>query len=167
MPVTVRPAEDAEHESVGELTVAAYAAGGFVDADSDYAGVLRNAAARAGSAELYVAEVDGALAGTVTFCPEGSPFCEVAGDGEGEFRMLAVLPTARRNGVAQALVGACIERAQELGYRALVLSSMRAQREAHCLYEKLGFERTPRLDWSPVEGVELLAYRLDLRETPA
>ncbi len=162
MPVTVRPAHDAEHARVGELTYEAYSSGGFVDADSDYAGVLRNAAARAGSAELYVAEVEGALVGTVTFCPQGSAFCELAGNGEGEFRMLGVLPGARRQGVARALVGACVERARELGYSALVLSSMRAQLEAHRLYEKLGFRRTPDLDWSPVDGVDLLAYRLDL-----
>jgi ribosomal protein S18 acetylase RimI-like enzyme len=162
MPVTVRPAHDAEHARVGELTYEAYAAGGFVDADSGYADVLRNAAARAGSAELYVAEVDGALVGTVTFCPQGSAFCELAVDGEGEFRMLAVLPQARRQGVARALVGACVERARELGYSALVLSSMPSQTEAHRLYEKLGFRRTPDLDWSPVEGVDLVAYRLDL-----
>lgn len=162
MPVIVRPAHDAEHTRVGELTYEAYAAGGFVDADSDYAAVLRNASARAGSAELYVADVDGALVGTVTFCPQGSAFCELAGDGEAEFRMLAVLPEAQRQGVARALVGACIERAHELGYAALVLSSMPSQTDAHRLYEKLGFRRTPDLDWSPVEGVDLLAYRLDL-----
>lgn len=162
MPVTVRPAHDAEHARVGELTYEAYAAGGFVDADSDYADVLRNAAARAGSAELYVAEADGALVGTVTFCPPGSAFCELAGDGEGEFRMLAVLPEARRQGVARALVGACIERARELGHSALVLSSMPSQTEAHGLYEALGFRRTPDRDWSPVAGVDLLAFRLDL-----
>jgi GNAT superfamily N-acetyltransferase len=162
MPVTVRPAHDAEHARVGELTYEAYAAGGFVDGDSDYAEVLRNAAARAGSAELYVAEADGALAGTVTFCPQGSAFCELAADRDREFRVLAEMPEARRQGVAQALVGACIERARELGYSALVLSSMPSQTEAHRLYAKLGFVRTPDLDWSPVPGVDLLAYRLDL-----
>lgn len=162
MPVTVRPARDAEHARVGQLTYEAYAAGGFVDAGSDYADVLRNAAARAASAELYVAEVDGAPVGTVTFCPKGSAFREVAEDDEGEFRMLAVLPEARRQGVARALVGACIERARELGYAGLVLSSLTDQTEAHRLYAELGFTRTPRRDWSPVPGVDLLVYRLDL-----
>jgi ribosomal protein S18 acetylase RimI-like enzyme len=162
MTVTVRPAHDGELAEVGEITVAAYVGDGFVDADDDYAAHLRNAGARAGAAELYVAELGGHLVGTVTFCPEGSAFSELARDGEGEFRMLAVLPEARRRGVAAALVGTCVERSRELGYRALVLSSMPAQTDAHRLYERLGFRRTPDLDWSPVDGVDLVAYRLDL-----
>jgi ribosomal protein S18 acetylase RimI-like enzyme len=163
MPVTVRPAHDSELGEVGDLTVEAYAADGFVDADGDYAGQLRNAAARAGAAELYVAEDgNGDVVGTVTFCPQGSPFAELARDDEGEFRMLAVLPRARRAGVAEALVGACVERSRELGYDALVLSSMTEQVDAHRLYERLGFRRTPELDWSPVDGVDLLAFRLDI-----
>ncbi len=162
MTITVRPAHDSELGSIGDLTFAAYAADGLVDADHDYAGRLRDAGARAGGAELYVAETGGSLSGTVTFCPEGSPFVELARDGEGELRMLAVLPRARRRGVAAALVGLCVERSRELGYHALVLSSMREQASAHRLYERLGFRRTPELDWSPVDGVELLAFRLDL-----
>jgi ribosomal protein S18 acetylase RimI-like enzyme len=76
--------------------------------------------------------------------------------------MLAVSPDARRRGVAGALVGVCIERARELGYAALVLSSLPDQRPAHQLYQRLGFRRTPHLDWSPAPGVDLLAFRLDL-----
>jgi hypothetical protein len=33
---------------------------------------------------------------------------------------------------------------------------------AHRIYERLGFTRIPERDWSPVPGVDLLAYRLDL-----
>jgi ribosomal protein S18 acetylase RimI-like enzyme len=163
MPLVVRPGRDHELAAVGELTFEAYAAEGFVDDADGYAAHLRDAAARARDAELYVAELDGEVAGTVTFCTHGSAWCELARDGEGEFRMLAVAPTARRRGVAAALVGACVERSRELGHVALVLSSMPSQAPAHRLYERLGFRRTPRLDWSPGPGVDLLAFRLDLR----
>jgi ribosomal protein S18 acetylase RimI-like enzyme len=162
MTILVRPARDDELATVGELTYQAYAAEGFIGAGDAYAEQLRDAARRAGEAELYVAELGGDLAGTVTFCPEGSAWCEVATVGEGEFRMLAVAPAARRQGVAAALTGACVERARELGYQALVLCSMSSQRPAQRLYERLGFRRTPALDWSPVPGVDLLAFRLDL-----
>jgi ribosomal protein S18 acetylase RimI-like enzyme len=73
-----------------------------------------------------------------------------------------VHPRARRRGVAAALVGACVERSRELGYRALVLSSLPVQQPAHRVYERLGFRRTPDLDWSPADNVELLAFRLEL-----
>jgi ribosomal protein S18 acetylase RimI-like enzyme len=162
MTVTVRPAHEEEFSLVGELTYAAYAADGFIRSQDGYAAHLRDAATRAAQAELYVAELDDEVAGTVTFCPQGSAFAELAQVGEGEFRMLAVAPQARRRGVAEALVSLCVERSRELGYDALVLSSMTGQTDAHRLYERLGFRRTPDLDWSPAEGVELLAFRLEL-----
>lgn len=162
MAVLVRPAHVSEYAAVGELTFSAYAEGGFITESDDYAGHLRDAEARAGGAELYVAELDGSLAGTVTFCPEGSALRELAGPGEGEFRMLAVASLARRRGVAAALVGACQERSRELGYHAVVLCSMHVQVDAHRLYRRLGFRRVPDLDWSPVPGVELLGFRLEL-----
>ncbi|MGH3444905.1 MAG: GNAT family N-acetyltransferase [Nocardioidaceae bacterium] len=162
MTVLVRPAHAGQYAAIGELTFTAYATGGFVTESDGYAAHLRDAGARAGGAELYVADVGGSLAGTVTFCPEGSAYRELAGPGEGEFRMLAVASEARRQGVAAALVGACEERSRELGYHAIVLCSMRSQTDAHRVYARLGFRRVPDLDWSPVPGVELLGFRLDL-----
>jgi ribosomal protein S18 acetylase RimI-like enzyme len=165
MTVLVRPVHAAELPDVGELTLEAYAADGFVGEDDAYVDRLRDAPTRAREAEVYVAELPGrpgALAGTVTFCPQGSPWCELARPGEGEFRMLAVAPDARRRGVAAALVSVCVERSRELGYAAVVLSSMPVQQSAHRLYERLGFRRTPGLDWSPHADVDLLAFRRDL-----
>jgi GNAT superfamily N-acetyltransferase len=98
----------------------------------------------------------------VTFCAPGSPWCELARPDEAEFRMLAVAPDARRRGAAQALVQRCVERARELRCTAVVLSSLPTQLAAHRLYGRLGFRRTPDLDWSPQAGVDLLAFRLDL-----
>jgi ribosomal protein S18 acetylase RimI-like enzyme len=164
MSLVIRPAHDEELTAVGTLTLDAYAADGFVAADSPYAEDLRDAASRAREAELYVAlDEGGALLGTVTYCPEGSDWQEVAGEHEGEFRMLAVAPGARRRGVAEAMVRLCVERSEELGYDAVVLSSMPTQRAAQRIYERIGFRRTPELDWRPRPEIELLAFRLDLK----
>ena len=165
MTVHVRPAHTSELADIGELTAAAYTADGLLPDDDPYLEHLRDATTRAHEAELYVAVLEDrpdTVAGTVTFCPQGSPWAELARPGEGEFRMLAVATAARRRGVAQALVGACLQRSRELGYLAVVLGSLPAQEPAHRIYERLGFRRTPDLDWSPVEGVDLLAFRLDL-----
>jgi ribosomal protein S18 acetylase RimI-like enzyme len=171
MTITVRPVHTSELVAVGELTVRAYAADGFVGAEDGYAHQLRDVATRAREAEVYVAalpESPGVIAGTVTFCPQGSPWCQLAQPDEGEFRMLAVAPEARRRGAAEALVGVCVERALELGYTAVVLSTLPEQRTAHRLYERLGFGRAPELDWSPHEKVTLVGYRLELaRFAPA
>jgi ribosomal protein S18 acetylase RimI-like enzyme len=164
MTVTVRPAHTSELPEIGELTVSAYTVDGFIDGDAGYAAHLRDAVTRAREAELYVAVLEDlpGIAGTVTFCPQGSPWAELAQPGEGEFRMLAVAPQARRRGVAEALVGLCLERSRELGYSAVVLSSLPVQESAHRIYSRLGFRRTPELDWFPQETIELLAFRREL-----
>jgi ribosomal protein S18 acetylase RimI-like enzyme len=108
--------------------------------------------------------VDGAgtLLGTVTIAPPGSPWSQVAAADELEFRMLGVASAARGRGVGEALTRRVIDRAVELGLRGVTLSSSVEMAAAHRLYERLGFYRTPNLDWSPRPGVALVTYRLDL-----
>ena len=157
--ITVRPAHTDELAEVGELTVRAYT-DSLLSAEDGYVQHLRDAATRANEAELYVALLHGDLAGTVTFCPQGSRWSEIARPGEGEFRMLAVDPAHRRQGVAEALVGVCLERSRELGYDGVVLSSLEVKAPAQRIYQRLGFTRDPDRDWSPVEGVDLIAFVL-------
>ena len=160
MTIIVRPAHTSELADIGELTVEAYTE--FMVPDDGYAHRLRDAVTRAREAELYVALAGDSLAGTVTFCPQGSPWGELAQPGEGEFRMLAVRPSARGGGIAQALVSVCLERSRELGYHAIVLSTLPEMAAAHRLYERLGFHRLPERDWSPEDGVDLIAFYLTL-----
>jgi predicted thioesterase/ribosomal protein S18 acetylase RimI-like enzyme len=159
--VVVRRATPADHDAIGELTVAAYA--DFTDGPEDgYIDHLRDAARRDREAELWVAERDGEILGTVTLTPEGSAWRETAQQGEGEFRMLAVSPAARRQGVGETLTQLVIDRFRELGAHAVVLSSLDEMTAAHRVYERLGFRRVPERDWSPQPGVNLIAFRLDL-----
>lgn len=150
-----------ELDDVGDLTVEAYAPFTLGPADP-YVARLRDARSRDREAELWVAAEGDRLLGTVTYCPPGSPWRELAGDDEGEFRMLAVAPDAQGRGVGAALVGLCDERASLHGASAMVLSSLRGMREAHRVYERLGYTRRPELDWEPVPGVHLIAYRKEL-----
>ena len=160
MSITVRPAHTSELADIGALTVEAYTE--FMVPDDGYEHHLRDAVTRAREAELYVAVAGDSLAGTVTFCPQGSRWCEIGQPGEGEFRMLAVRPSARGGGIAEALVSVCLERSRELGYHAVVLSTLPDMAAAHRLYQRMGFRRLPERDWSPVEGVDLIAFRLSL-----
>jgi ribosomal protein S18 acetylase RimI-like enzyme len=160
--VTIRPAREDELGVVGELTINAYHADGF-ETSGEYALKLADARPRAEQAELLVAVDDtDTVLGTVTVAPPGSPWAQVSGPDELEFRMLAVAPSARGRGVGEALTRRVIERAEELGLRAVTLSSSPNMVVAHRLYERLGFRRTPEADWSPVPGVDLITYRLDL-----
>lgn len=164
MTFAIRRADPADFERIGELTVQAYAEDGHIPAGSAYAATLADAASRAAQAELWVAvdEEAGTVLGTVTFAPPGSPYLEVAGPREGEFRMLAVAHDARGLGVGAALVQHVINRARELELDGLAMSTQPTMLSAHRIYQRLGFERTPERDWSPVPGVELLTYRLAL-----
>lgn len=152
-------------DEVGRLTVAAYVPV-YVAADDDYAAHLADAAGRHEAAEVVVArqgelgETDEPVVGTVTFCPPGSSFREIARDDEGEMRMLAVDPRARGRGVGQALVEHCLTATRELGLSGVRISTLAGMTSAHRLYERLGFERAPDDDWSPVAHVQLLAYAL-------
>lgn len=163
MEFSVRRAAESELADVGRITVEAYRDDGFLAEDHDYLDELADAGIRARDAEVWVAVDDSGVLGSVTFCPVGSPFAEVAEAGEGEFRMLGVARRARRRGIGEALVRRCVERSEELGYDAVVMSSMAEMATAHRVYERLGFRRLPERDWSPVEGVDLLAFTRSLR----
>jgi ribosomal protein S18 acetylase RimI-like enzyme len=162
--VRIRRAEPRDHAAIGEVTVAAYA--GLAEADeAGYVDKLRDAAARDREAELWVATVsdtDDTVLGTVTVCHDGSPWREIGRGDEGEFRMLAVAPDARGRGVGAALVELCLNSFREVGAPRVVLSTLPAMHAAHRLYERHGFVRAPDRDWSPVPGVDLVAYELDL-----
>lgn len=156
----IREARPDEFATAGELTASAYIADGFVSADDAYVDELRDAASRAVEAELLVAvdRTSGAVVGTVTTCPDGSPFREIARDDEGEFRMLAVAKSARGDGVGEALVRAVLARAHTVGKRAVAMSSAAKMTTAHRLYGRLGFTRDASRDWNPLPEVSLLAF---------
>ncbi len=159
--LVVRRATPADHEAVGEATVAAYAE--FTTGPDDgYIERLRDAAKRDREAELWVAERDGVVLGSVTIALPGSPWREIGAEDEGEFRMLAVSPSARRQGVGDALMHLVMDRFRGLGFRAVVLSSLAEMTSAHRIYERYGFTRIPERDWSPQAGVDLLAFTADL-----
>lgn len=160
MTTDIRQALPEEYDAVGELTVAAYDHDGFVP--GDYAMTLRAAADRAAKAELWVAADETGLLGTITYCPPGSVYREIAQANEGEFRMLGVAGRARGLGIGTALTERCIERTRELDLPRLVLSTAVYMQAAHRIYERLGFQRLPERDWTPVPGVDLYAYELNL-----
>jgi ribosomal protein S18 acetylase RimI-like enzyme len=163
---TVRRPRPEALATVGELTVQAYQADGYLSHDPDgggYGSELRDAASRAEQAELLVAVDSGdTVLGSVTVARPGTRYAELCRDGELEFRMLAVAASARRRGVGEVLCRAVVDRAHELGAERVVLCTMEAMTTAHRLYERLGFRRVPERDWVPVPGLTLIAYVLEL-----
>lgn len=150
------------------MTVAGYEADGHLTRadgtyDHEYAAWIGDVAGRADDSEVLVA-VDGKhLVGTVTWCPHGSAFAQLARQPfQAEFRTLSVDPRARGRGVGRALVEACVDRARRAGLTEVLLCSLTEMTTAHRLYRSMGFARRPELDWTPVPGAHLWGFALAL-----
>lgn len=158
----VRAARPEDLASAGAVVADAYRADG-VGGDGDYLEEVADAGGRAEDGEVLVAlDDDGRVLGSVTYTRHGTPLAELSRPGEAEFRMLGVAPEARGRGVGEALVNACIDRARQDRAAALVLCTQDVSAAAHRLYVRLGFDRRPDLDWTPLPGVDLRGYALPL-----
>jgi ribosomal protein S18 acetylase RimI-like enzyme len=95
-------------------------------------------------AEIFVAELDGAIAGAVSlwFRPRLNWTTPEAWVPD-----LYVDDAFRRRGAARALLDACVQAARERGCHCLVLASGHHRAEAHQLYEGYGFTHSARAYW--------------------
>lgn len=162
--VEVVAPEDADLVAAcGALVAAVYGGEQLLEDEDGYLGTVADALPRAREAVLLAALDGDRLLGTTTYARASTPWAELAGPGEAEMRMLAVAPDVRGRGVGRLLTRACVERAREEGCERFVLSSGPRMVGAHAMYEGMGFDRSPERDWSPVPGVDLRTYRLQLQ----
>lgn len=117
-------------------------------------------------AEQVVAELGGAVVGTALLYPAGSRFAGPDGVGVAfewpEARLLAVAPAARGKGVGAAIIRECIRRAAAAGADSITLHTTDFMPVAMGMYERMGFERAPELDFRPAPDVLVKGYRLAL-----
>ncbi|MEV8450281.1 GNAT family N-acetyltransferase, partial [Streptomyces parvus] len=108
MDLTIRAAEPAEYAVLGGIIAEAYLGDDLLDGPQDpYLLKLQAVEQRAVEAEVLVAlDADGAVLGGVTYAAPGTPWRDIAGPDEAEFRMLAVARAGRGRGVGEALVRA-------------------------------------------------------------
>ena len=122
---------------------------------------------RAAESDLLLAERERNILGCVSYFPPG-PKTSYPSDGTSErwpkswsaFRLLGVHPDAQGLGVGRLLTDACIARARDDGAVALGLHTTAPMTVARAMYERLGFERTPRYDFRPGPEVLVEAYGL-------
>ncbi len=115
-------------------------------------------------AQQIVAEREGIIVGSVLLYPPGTAFST---PDEGpltcpEVRLLAVAPEVRGQGIGTALMQECIRRARSLGASCLNLHTTDMMQVAKQMYERIGFVRSPELDFYPDPNVIVKAYRLNL-----
>ena len=115
-------------------------------------------------AQHIVAEKEGVILGSVLLYPPGTAFSTPE---EGpltcpEVRLLAVAPEARGQGIGTALMEECIRRTHQLGAVCLNLHTTDMMQVAMRMYERMGFVRTPEMDFHPDPSITIKAYRLEL-----
>lgn len=150
-----------DFDRIAELTIGVYVGGGL--ASEDYTPELADVAGRAGRSELLVVRgPDGRVVGSVALVLASDFERATVSDAEAAFRMLVVDPAVQGQGIGELLVTACLDRARAAGKRRMVLSTGELMTTAHRLYQRLGFTRLPERDWTPVPGVDLQVYGLEL-----
>jgi ribosomal protein S18 acetylase RimI-like enzyme len=160
--VLIRQAEEGDAAAVAALWTEAYTARGPGGRSTPYERGEFLESLRSGG--VHVAEWDGVVAGVVVVYPPGTDGRAIAGEGEAELSRLAVGAGTRGRGVGRRLVELCGDRARALGAKAIVLWSRPYQRDAHRLYESLGYRRAPQRDSADADG-ERLVFVLELAET--
>jgi ribosomal protein S18 acetylase RimI-like enzyme len=145
--IEVRPARPHEYGQAGQVTLSAWQPWTSEDdpAWKRFAEPIADVAARAKIAPVFVALVDGRIAGSVTLelnqrIPDDHHSAPLA-PGEAHLRMLGVGPEFHRLGIAKALIRKCIIVAREQGKTRVTVNTSHENVVAQALYESLGFTR--------------------------
>jgi predicted N-acetyltransferase YhbS len=164
----IRDARPGDREAIREVTLSAFQEYAAL-MPAHWEGYRENILATLADvhpAEQIVAEQEGTVVGaallyppgTVVHTPDGVPVSLA----EPEVRLLAVAPVAREQGVGAALMHECLRRARRAGAEGLGLHTTDRMRVAMGMYERMGFERVPELDFHVDEELTVKGYRLDL-----
>lgn len=114
--------------------------------------------------EVFVAEIDGHIAGSVVLFPAESKAYEwdTKTIEYPEIRLLAVSADFRSRGVGKALVEHCIDISKIRRQKFVGLHTGSFMKNAIALYQKMGFQRVDSLDFIPLDdGIVVKAFRLD------
>jgi GNAT superfamily N-acetyltransferase len=167
---TTRNADPSEFEEIGRLMVNVYSQlDGFPKESEqpDYFRALANVGAFArkpDTAVLVAVSGENEIAGALVYFDDmiyyGSGGTATKEKNASGFRLLAVDPTARGQGIGRMLAGECVRRAKEKKHKHLIIHTTMAMQTAWRMYENMGFERSADLDFTqgdfPVFGFRLL-----------
>lgn len=166
----VRNAKASEFEEIGKLMVQVYSQlKGFPKESEqpDYYKMLANIGelTKKPKTELLVAvSSEGKIRGGVVYFSDmkfyGSGGTAAKEQNSSGFRLLAVDPSTRGQGIGRLLTNKCIRKAKDLKHYQVVIHTTKAMQVAWKMYENLGFKRSEDLDFMqgelPVFGFRLL-----------
>jgi len=136
--IIIRSARDEDSESLIVLIDAVFSEypGCVLDVDVDMPELRKPASsAKAESGRWWVAEIDGQLVGSAAVMPFEEKSVEL--------KRLYISPAARRRGLGAHLVALAESEARSRDARSLVLWTDTRFADAHRLYERLGYARSP------------------------
>jgi GNAT superfamily N-acetyltransferase len=167
---TIRNARLSELEDIGKLMVQVYSQLEGFPKESEqpnYYKMLANVGELTNKPEteiLAAVSSDGKIAGAVVYFSDmkyyGSGGTATKEQNASGFRLLAVDPLTRGQGVGKLLVTECIRKAKDKKHSQVIIHTTMAMQTAWRMYENLGFKRSEDLDFMqgelPVFGFRLL-----------
>ena len=116
--------------------------------------------------ELLIAlSPDGKVGGAVVYFSDmqyyGSGGTATSEKNAAGFRLLAVDPELRGQGLGKQLTLACIEKAREAGLGQVIIHSTKFMETAWKMYERMGFKHSEDLDFMQ-EELPVFGFRLNL-----
>jgi len=167
----IRNAKPNEFEEIGKLMVKVYSQlEGFPNESEqpDYYNMLANIGelTKKPNTELLVAVSSGGkIGGAVVYFSDmkfyGSGGTATKEQNASGFRLLAVDPSARGQGIGKLLSIECIRKAKEHQNSQVVIHTTKAMQVAWKMYENLGFKRSKDLDFMQ-EKLPVFGFRLIL-----
>jgi ribosomal protein S18 acetylase RimI-like enzyme len=165
----IRNASPGEFEQIGELMIRVYSQlDGFPKPDEQpvYYNTLRNIGgftSKPGTELLVAVSPGNQIAGAVVYFNDmkyyGSGGTATQEQNAAGFRLLAVDPAARGQGIGKLLTNECIRKAADKKLSQVIIHSTKAMQTAWKMYEGLGFKRSEDLDFMqgqlPVFGFRL------------
>lgn len=169
----IRNAAPTEYDAIGELTVRLYSElPGFHKPEEhpDYYRMLRNIghlAQQPGTEVLVAIDEHGTIGGSVVLFTNMQYYGSRGGIATQQknaagIRLLSVDHPYRGLGVGKLLTEACIAKTREKGIPQLILHTTKAMPAAYKMYEKMGFYRSPDLDFT-VDNLEIMGFRYDIK----
>ena len=156
-------ATSSDFGAIADLNVTAYREFATLMSPEGWRGMeksLRVVEARAQSTQFLVMREQGAIVGSVGYCPAGKGNPEFFPPDWAGVLHLAVSPTHRGRGIARELVSTCIQYAQDDSAEVLGLFTSELMLPAKQLYESLGFHRESELPMRM--GLRYWRYKLQL-----
>jgi GNAT superfamily N-acetyltransferase len=166
-PIVIRQALPEDYAEIARIMEAAWREyeGNLGALWKPYVADLADVEGRASNGTVLLAEIDGRVAGTVTYyLPSGGrgPDWRWWPPTYAYLRALGVEPAHRGLGVGRALSLAVVEAARAAGAGGVALNTVDFMASAIALYEALGFQRLRRdTEW---EGLAMLSYTFKLDE---